>query len=82
MWATKPAMMSIKVASVRVLREMFTEDLQGLYDADEIKQVDNSVNTGFTTEDIEIIDNDFEDVKVDESTGEVKETNKINLEDL
>ena len=84
-WATKPAMMAIKVASVRVLREMFTEELQGLYDADEIKneQTDSVKNTGFSTQDINITEPDIEVVDIDEETGEVKEkTNKVNLEDL
>lgn len=85
MWATKPAMMSIKVASVRALREMFTEDLQGLYDADEIKQENISQNNGFSAQDIKVSEPpEFEVIDVDESTGEVKEpkSKQINLEDL
>lgn len=49
MWASKPAMMSIKVASVRALREMFAEELQGLYDANEFNN-DNSFNENVTDE--------------------------------
>ena len=85
MWATKPAMMSIKVASVRVLREMFTEELQGLYDADEIKneQPETPKNTGFSVQDVAVNEPEIEIVDVNEETGEVKEqANKINLEDL
>ena len=64
---------------------MFTEELQGLYDADEIKneQTDSVKNTGFSTQDINITEPDIEVVDIDEATGEVKEkTNKVNLEDL
>jgi len=85
MWATKPAMMSIKVASVRVLREMFTEELQGLYDADEIKneQPETPKNNGFSVQDVAVNEPEIEVVDVNEETGEVKEqVNKINLEDL
>lgn len=82
MWATKPAMMAIKVASVRVLREMFTEELQGLYDADEIKsEQPDKKGSGFTAEDINT--EEIEVINVDEKTGEVKDqANKISLEDL
>ena len=80
MWSTKPAMMSIKVASVRVLREMFTEELQGLYDADEIKQ-EPTKSSGFTVEDVKSEEPQFVDVDVE--TGEViEDKNKIDLADL
>ena len=85
MWATKPAMMSIKVASVRALREMFTEDLQGLYDADEIKQDTAPQNSGFSVADIKTNEVETEAEKF-ENLVEIVENpepkNKINLEDL
>jgi len=85
MWATKPAMMSIKVASVRALREMFTEDLQGLYDADEIKQDTAPQNSGFSVTDIKTNEVETEAEKF-ENLVEIVENpepkNKINLEDL
>lgn len=58
MWATKPAMMSIKVASVRALREMFTEELQGLYVVDEM---DNVIKPDdFKSEEIEQTDSSIQ----------------------
>lgn len=83
MWATKPAMMSIKVASVRALREMFTEDLQGLYDADEIKQEPAPQNSGFSVQDVKTVpmeEEKFENLVEIVENPEPK--NKINLEDL
>lgn len=85
MWATKPAMMSIKVASVRTLREMFTEELQGLYDADEIKNEQTNVekNTGFTVQDINVTEASANDTDFDNETEEIKETvNTISMADL
>lgn len=39
-WAVKPATMIRKVALVQALREAFPEDLQGLYDQDELGTMD------------------------------------------
>lgn len=85
MWATKPAMMSIKVASVRTLREMFTEELQGLYDADEIKNEQTNVekNTGFTVQDINVTESSVNEMDFENETEEIKETgNTISMSDL
>ena len=72
-WQKMPVTMAIKTATVRACRDAFPEDLGGLYEQDEIsKPIDNS---GFTGEDIKEFD-------VDTETGEVKEENVIDIEEL
>ena len=72
-WQKMPVTMAIKTATVRACRDAFPEDLGGLYEQDEIsKTIDNS---GFTDEDIKEFD-------VDTETGEVKEENVIDIEEL
>ena len=73
LWQKMPVTMAIKTATVRACRDAFPEDLGGLYEQDEIsKPIDNS---GFTDEDIQEFD-------VDTETGEVKEENVIDIEEL
>jgi phage recombination protein Bet len=43
-WVTKPATMIRKVALSQALREAFPEDLQGLYEAEEMSAVNKSVD--------------------------------------
>lgn len=72
-WQKMPVTMAIKTATVRACRDAFPEDLGGLYEKDEIsKPIDNA---GFTEEDIQEID-------VDTETGEVKEENVIDIDEL
>ena len=72
-WQKMPVTMAIKTATVRACRDAFPEDLGGLYEQDEIsKPIDNS---GFTDEDIKEFD-------VDTETGEVKEENVIDIDEL
>lgn len=73
LWQKMPVTMAIKTATVRACRDAFPEDLGGLYEQDEIsKPIDNS---GFTDEDIQEFD-------VDTETGEVKEENVIDINEL
>lgn len=65
-WAAKPATMIRKVALVQALREAFPEDLQNLYDADEM-----GVSTPPDT--FAPIDVTEPPIQVDPSTGEVIE---------
>lgn len=74
-WATKPAMMSIKVATARALRDMFTEEFGHVYDSSEINTNESANVSGFTEEDLNTIE-------VNEKTGEVKEENVIDIEEL
>lgn len=72
-WQKMPVTMAIKTATVRACRDAFPEDLGGLYEQDEIsKPIDNA---GFTDEDIQELD-------VDTETGEVKEENVIDIDEL
>lgn len=72
-WQKMPVTMAIKTATVRACRDAFPEDLGGLYEQDEIsKPIDNA---GFTDEDIQEFD-------VDTETGEVKEENVIDIDEL
>ena len=72
-WQKMPVTMAIKTATVRACRDAFPEDLGGLYEQDEIsKPIDNA---GFTDEDIQELD-------VDTETGEVKEENVIDINEL
>lgn len=72
-WQKMPVTMAIKTATVRACRDAFPEDLGGLYEQDEIsKPIDNA---GFTDEDIQEFD-------VDTETGEVKEENVIDINEL
>lgn len=73
LWQKMPVTMAIKTATVRACRDAFPEDLGGLYEQDEIsKPIDNA---GFTDEDIQEFD-------VDTETGEVKEENVIDINEL
>jgi phage recombination protein Bet len=44
-WASKPATMIEKVAKVRALREAFTDDLQGMYEAEEFGNSSTPIDT-------------------------------------
>ena len=73
-WQKQPCVMSEKTAMVRALRSAFVEELAGMYDSAEMDTTNKS-STGFTDEDIQKFD-------VDTETGEVKEENVIDIEEL
>lgn len=73
-WQKQPCVMSEKTALVRALRSAFVEELSGMYDSAEMDTTNKS-STGFTEEDIQEID-------VDTETGEVKEENVIDIDEL
>lgn len=73
-WQKQPCVMSEKTAMVRALRSAFVEELAGMYDSAEMDTTNKS-STGFTDEDIQEFD-------VDTETGEVKEENVIDIEEL
>ena len=73
-WQKQPCVMSEKTAMVRALRSAFVEELAGMYDSAEMDTTNKSSN-GFTDEDIKEFD-------VDTETGEVKEENVIDIEEL
>ena len=73
-WQKQPCVMSEKTAMVRALRSAFVEELAGMYDSAEMDTTNKS-SSGFTDEDIQEFD-------VDTETGEVKEENVIDIEEL
>ena len=73
-WQKQPCVMSEKTALVRALRSAFVEELSGMYDSAEMDTTNKS-STGFTEEDIQEFD-------VDTETGEVKEENVIDIDEL
>lgn len=73
-WQKQPCVMSEKTAMVRALRSAFVEELAGMYDSAEMDTTNKS-SSGFTDEDIQELD-------VDTETGEVKEENVIDIEEL
>ena len=73
-WQKQPCVMSEKTAMVRALRSAFVEELSGMYDSAEMDTTNKS-STGFTDEDIQEFD-------VDTETGEVKEENVIDINEL
>lgn len=73
-WQKQPCVMSEKTAMVRALRSAFVEELAGMYDSAEMDTTNKS-SSGFTEEDIQEID-------VDTETGEVKEENVIDIDEL
>lgn len=73
-WQKQPCVMSEKTALVRALRSAFVEELSGMYDSAEMDTTNKSSN-GFTDEDIQEFD-------VDTETGEVKEENVIDINEL
>lgn len=73
-WQKQPCVMSEKTAMVRALRSAFVEELAGMYDSAEMDTTNKS-STGFTDEDIQEFD-------VDTETGEVKEENVIDINEL
>lgn len=73
-WQKQPCVMSEKTALVRALRSAFVEELSGMYDSAEMDTTNKS-SSGFTDEDIKEFD-------VDTETGEAKEENVIDIEEL
>ena len=73
-WQKQPCVMSEKTAMVRALRSAFVEELAGMYDSAEMDTTNKS-SSGFTDEDIQEFD-------VDTETGEVKEENVIDIDEL
>lgn len=73
-WQKQPCVMSEKTAMVRALRSAFVEELSGMYDSSEMDTTNKS-SSGFTDEDIQEFD-------IDTETGEVKEENVIDINEL
>ena len=72
-WATKGATMVAKVAKVRALREAFVEDLEGMYEEEEMKH--EFIEPQKHGSDKTIIEQNEEEIKeaviFDEETGEI-----------
>lgn len=79
-WANKPATMIEKVAKVRALREAFTEELDGMYEAEEMGVVLPADDTAPTIPQEAVIQQD--DAFVEDGSAEVVDAEVVSLKDL